>query len=237
MLSETVVTEKEVNGVEMLGGTASSELFEKLESVEEGCQKLAEFLKLKKPVSRDVFISMVEDSTYAANIIMTRNSHSFLQHMLANPTRQWSEQDEVLKPSHSVQVSSEKNVITAKEELSKTQVIERSNAQLLKKAARSLLVWSGAGAKMVSDEVYETRLSACNQCPHYIEPPEKLVYKASSLLSKKSSNKVCNLCGCVGTNKAKLATESCPDVDPDRPGYTRWGEVQEREVEIVNASL
>lgn len=184
--------------------------FDQLNSIEEGCDKLAQFLNLDEPVTRDVFFSMIEDSTYAANIIMTRHSRTFLDYLLRSPPRRF-----VSGPDNS----------TAQPE-----VIERSNTQLLKKAAQSLLIWSGSGAQLVSDEVYQTRLSACAACPHYIEPPKKLLYKAAELLSKSMSNnmpnKVCNLCGCVTANKAKLATESCPDNHLHRPGYSRWNELQ-----------
>ena len=186
--------------------------FDKLDSIEDGCHKLAQFLKLEKPVSRDVFVSMVEDSTYAANIIMTRESGSFLHHLLACPPRRFN------SPTDNPPAA--------------TEVIERSNTELLIKAAQSLLVWSGSGAQMASEEVYETRLSACVACPHYVEAPNKLLYKAAAFLSSKGStkspNKLCNLCGCVTANKAKLATESCPDDHPERPGYTRWNEVQSK---------
>jgi|GEM_PF-561325 len=192
--------------------------FDQFESVEEGCRKLAQFLKLEKPVSRDVFVSMVEDSTYAANIIMTRHSGNFLNHLLASPPHRFTAEGDSM--------------------LAQGKIIERSNTQLLKKAAQSLLVWTGSGAQLASDEVYQSRLSACAACPHYIEPPKKLIYKAAALLatrtstekstgkSKSKSNKMCNLCGCITANKAKLATEFCPDSHPDRPGYTRWNEPQ-----------
>ncbi len=179
-------------------------MFKNVQSVEDGCEKIAGFLKLDKPVNRDVFISVVEDTTYAGNIMMTRNTPTFLNYLLENPSRLWTEAETDVHD-------------TAK-------VIERSNVELLRKAAQSLLVWSGSGAQVVDDETYKRRLAACETCPHYIEPPKKLIYKAVSLLSKGKSRKICNLCGCVSINKAKLATESCSDSHTDLPGYTRWGE-------------
>lgn len=174
-----------------------------INSVEEGCEKLSQFLSLDQPVSRDVFISTVEDPTYAGNLIMTRGAPAFFHQVLSHPTRTWKKSG------------------SASDETS----IERANLELLSKAAKSLWTWSRSGMVKVDDETYTRRLKACGACPHYIDPPIKLAYQVVSLFSKNNTNhKICNLCGCVTHNKARMATESCPDKHPDHQGYTRWME-------------
>lgn len=182
----------------------SSLVFTEMESPEEGCRKLADFLNLDTPVSKDVFISIVEDIEYANNVITCRRTPNFLNHLLNNPSRRWQAPENT--------------------ETQQTQQHKRSNAALMLKAAQSLFTWSTSGIQQTSEQHYQQRLAACNACPHYIDAPNKLAYRAGALMAKNKAVKICNLCGCISVNKAKMVTESCPDKHPNRPGYTRWGE-------------
>ena len=56
-------------------------------------------------------------------------------------------------------------------------------------------LWAGT-SPLVSEATAQARDAVCTMCPHF-------------------SAQVCNLCGCIAPLKARLSTETCPDV-PDR---------------------
>ncbi len=178
--------------------------FSTIGSVEEGCEKLAAFLGLEEPVSRDVFLSAVEDSTYAANLHVARTEPSFLRHVLGQPTRSWNELRQ--KPPSKPQ--------------------ERSNGELLTRAAKSLFRWTRKGFKRVDEVTFRRRLAACRACPHHVRKPAKVLYAvAGALLSKdEREQRICDLCGCLAATKARFEHESCPDRHPVDGELTRWGE-------------
>jgi hypothetical protein len=101
---------------------------------------------------------------------------------------------------------------------------EPSAVGLLAKAARSLWAWSRSGLQYVSDETYRHRLAACAVCPHHRGSPRGAIYAIAAKVVGGTDPRICGLCGCVTVTKARMASESCPDTAPDRPGLTRWGE-------------
>lgn len=174
--------------------------FREFTTLDEGRAALATLLNLPHPVEADVLISAIEDPDYARNLIVSRNAPPFLNHLLAHPPRR------AATAAGNDSASDGANGI--------------GNAALVGKAAKSLWAWAKSGLEMVSDEVYQHRLSACAQCPHHIEPPQRMVYT----LAGAAGRSVCDLCGCVTARKARLPHEACPSEDPQRAGFSRWGE-------------
>ena len=174
----------------------SLQAFREFTTLDEGRAALAALLNLPQPVDADVLISAIEDPDYARNLIVSRNTPAFLQHLLSHPPKRADRSP--AQPSGELP----------------------SDAALVAKAAKSLWAWAKSGMEMVSDEIYQQRLSACSVCPHHVEPPQRMVYK----LAGASGRTVCDLCGCVTARKARLPHETCPAEDPQRPGVSRWAE-------------
>jgi hypothetical protein len=85
-----------------------------------------------------------------------------------------------------------------------------TNRQLLKRASVAVSHWAATGFRRVSEEEYQRRLSVCASCDHQINAPkDKFLYKLLSTASEHP--KICNLCGCMLTKKARLVSEKCPD--------------------------
>lgn len=195
--------------------------FSNLSSIDEGCSKLGAYLGLDGPVSKDVFISAAEDPTYANNLFLSRVHPPFLRHVLNQPTKQWTD-----RPA----VRNDKNKTAT----------ERSNGELLGRAARSFLKWTQGGFRKVDGATYQRRLAACQSCPHHIEPPDKIIYAVAGVLQRNLSQqqcnqnerqdnqavqqRICDLCGCLTASKARFEHEFCPADHPDQPGLTRWNE-------------
>lgn len=69
--------------------------------------------------------------------------------------------------------------------------------------------WARDGFGVVDPAVHARRLEACATCEHHVPPPPTLLYA----LGKKvvgSDSKICRLCGCFVSKKARLARETCP---------------------------
>lgn len=93
------------------------------------------------------------------------------------------------------------------------------DAALLRSAAKSFWTWAKSGMQTVSDEIYRSRLAACESCPHLGKAPgDRALYKLAG------TGPICTLCGCKVASKARLATDGCPGRDPSDPTLTRWGE-------------
>jgi len=171
--------------------------FHEYASLAEGCTELGAFLGLDGPVSEDVFVGAMQDPVYARNLIISRSAPTFLKALLDKPPQR--------EPV--------------------TERSEKTNIELLAKAAKSLWNWTRSGMETVSDEVYRRRLDRCAVCPHFATPPNRAIYNlGAAFAADTQERKICALCGCVTANKARMATENCPGDDPDRPGFTRWGE-------------
>lgn len=99
---------------------------------------------------------------------------------------------------------------------------DRSNLQLLGKAAKSLLKWGASGFGYADEALYATRISACSSCEYLRDAPAKAVYNLK--MSSDTDNRICSACGCVASRKARLATESCPVKSMKDATLNRWGE-------------
>lgn len=99
---------------------------------------------------------------------------------------------------------------------------DKSNLQLLTRAASSLLKWGASGFGFAADDVYEKRLNTCLSCEYLREAPDKAVYNVK--MSKQTDERVCSACGCVASRKARLRSESCPVKHPEDASLNRWGE-------------
>ncbi|WP_160710826.1 hypothetical protein [Chitinophaga solisilvae] len=99
---------------------------------------------------------------------------------------------------------------------------DKSNLQVLAKAASSLLKWGKSGFGFAPEEVFEKRFSACVSCEYLREAPDKVVYKLA--MSKQTDDRICSACGCVASRKARLRSESCPVRNEKDPSLNRWGE-------------
>lgn len=172
--------------------------FREFATIEEGCIELGTFLGLSAPVSADVFFSMTQDATYARNLIIARSAPAFLDVLLDNPPHRFAPNRDAA---------------------------DRPAIALLAKAARSLWAWSRSGLRTVADETFQRRLAACAACPHHRDPPDRAIYEfAAKMAGNNGTRQICALCGCLTPSKARMSSESCPDTDPARPGFTRWGE-------------
>lgn len=69
--------------------------------------------------------------------------------------------------------------------------------------------WARDGFGVTDPAVHARRLGACATCEHHVPPPPNLLYA----LGKKvigDESKICRLCGCFVSKKARLARETCP---------------------------
>ena len=171
--------------------------FREYASLAEGCSELGALLGLAGPVSEEVFLGAMQDPVYARNLIISRSAPAFLKVLLDKPPQ----------PAPAATRS------------------EKTNVELLAKAAKSLWNWTRSGMESVSDEVYRRRLQRCAACPHHTTAPDRAIYRLGAAFTDDTQErKICALCGCVTANKARMATENCPGDDPDHSGFTRWGE-------------
>lgn len=179
-----------------------------LTSVEDGCLQIGRYLGLNGPITRDAFIAIIDNPTYATELFTARGASVFRDHLLAHPQCRR-------------QIRTGKTDATTAQ---KATVNELSNAALLAKAAHSFLVWGRGGFKTADDALFQQRMAACEACPHHTATPDKLAYKLAAALSGNANRKICGLCGCVTGKKARLRDERCPGPHPKRPGYSRWGD-------------
>jgi hypothetical protein len=96
---------------------------------------------------------------------------------------------------------------------------ELTTAELAGQVAHSLLRWAKTGFSVVDEATLQRRKTACAGCPNLSAPPDRAIYKLVL-----SDDQICNLCGCKVSLKTRLPSEACPDLHPELPGMTRWGE-------------
>lgn len=170
---------------------------ESSEAIDQQCVEMAAILGVDDPVTPQVLEAAVLDSTYAHNLLVCRGNQDYLSYLLAHPP------------------------------LTKTQSVEEGSDRisLLRRAAESLVLWARTGFSTVTEDTYRTRLEACDQCPNLRTPPagKRILYRIGGATA--SDRSVCVKCGCVVTVKARRLTDTCPDPDPERPGFNRWGEL------------
>lgn len=105
------------------------------------------------------------------------------------------------------------------------QVEEPSTLELGGRLAQAMVRWGRTGFTVVDDATRARRLSACAACPHRIEARRHPTLHR--WLADGERPQVCGLCGCALARKTRLGSERCPDEDPARPGFDRWGHPRE----------
>lgn len=170
-----------------------------IKSIDEGKEKLANLLGLKEPVSDIVFFAAIHSHSYFHNLMTCKDNPDMLNYLLNNPP--------LLE-----KVSNEAENIN-----------EKTTMQLMAKVAKSMIEWSKTGFSKVDDLTYEKRINVCMNCRFLKDPPEKLAYKFATLTKKERfERKICALCGCIISNKARLPHETCPLNHPTIKGKNMW---------------
>lgn len=103
---------------------------------------------------------------------------------------------------------------------------DASTVVLTGRVTKALVRWARTGFSTVEEQVYRERRAACAACPHQIEA--KRHPTLHRMMADGESPKVCGRCGCSLTRKARMSSERCPDEDPRRPGFNRWGQPHEQ---------
>jgi hypothetical protein len=183
--------------MQMLGG-------EQVESWQQLCQRVGNYLGLEGPAPDAVVQRALDDPIYARNLQICRNQSQMLALLFDEAMKGGSMKDTVnLHPAH-------------------------GTGDLVLRAAKAFASWARSGFDTVDDATYQKRLQACQRCPHLRESPDHTLYRLMQngvMQSGERRQTICGLCGCVTARKAKLATESCPGEDPSQPGRNRWGQL------------
>lgn len=103
-----------------------------------------------------------------------------------------------------------------------SQVKAKSDIEILQKVSVTLVNWAKTGFAIADEATYQKRLQHCMQCPNIADAPPKVIYKI--ITANQSNEKMCQLCGCIVSKKARIASESCPDMHPHLDQWTRWEE-------------
>lgn len=175
-----------------------SDLIEATGSVDEQRERLARLLGLEEPVSVDVLTSAIGDREYARNLMLCKDAPALRDFLLQNPPRR---QDPGGGESKG-----------------------HSTRELVASAAQSFWSWTRSGFAVVDEERFEQRFAACLECPNLVEPPSKRVYKLIGATGADPKSKICALCGCVASKKARLPHETCPAPHASVDGMNKWGE-------------
>jgi hypothetical protein len=178
------------------------------DSFDDLCLRLGDFLGIGKAVPLKVLLRAINDPAYANDLIVSRNMPGFLQPLFDDPQT-------AFYATHDVQGREQ----------------EKSNSELLSKAARAFIGWGKTGFSVVDQTTLERRENACLACPNLTAPEKALQKLAASRLDagkigRRTGNKVCTLCGCNVSKKIRLPGEACPDNHPAEAGKNRWGEPQ-----------
>lgn len=158
---------------------------------------LARILGVSGRISDKVLQAATEDPLYAHHLVASRHTPEFLEVLLKNP------------PSP----------LTGDEGPRL-----HSSAELTRKAATALFKWAATGFRTVDQGVYKNRLSACDTCPNLTAPSQALPYRLLWPFNREGDRRICRICGCFVSQKARLSSEVCPDANPARPSVSRWGE-------------
>jgi len=167
-----------------------------LDSTAEDCARFGELIGLGRPVTSEVFARAVDDPEYARNLILCRESPP-LRDFLLGQAKEWAVPPEPAP-------------------------VEKTSLELVAKAAESFWAWTKSGFALVDQATYSKRYDACLACPHLRAAPTLLAYKLAG--ADENRNRVCGLCGCVASRKARLPHETCPGAHPERSGFNRWEE-------------
>ncbi|WP_319414328.1 hypothetical protein [uncultured Cohaesibacter sp.] len=84
------------------------------------------------------------------------------------------------------------------------------------------------GQEVVEENVLSKRLKACESCPHLEEAPDTKLYHLGRRILRPDGDKICGLCGCFVSEKAKRKAEGCPASMTGTSLLSRWGEPIEK---------
>jgi len=166
--------------------------------------RLGNWLRLRDPVSEEVLIAVVSHPSYARRLAAARGFPDAVAWLIARPP---------------ALPESARRMVDAM-----TRDAGPGTAGLLASAAKALMRWTTDGFRFVDEETRQRRWAACQTCPHLTEPSGKGLHQAIKLMRPEA--KICGLCGCIASAKARLRHEQCPDADPDDPSQTRWTKAQ-----------
>jgi hypothetical protein len=178
-------------------------------SVDQQRADLAELLGLAEPVPADVLLSAVSDREYARNLLLCKDAPVMLNFLLASPP-------------HRGAVATE--AAAGQPPVAEPLAVDHSTGQLLGAASKSFWAWTKSGFAVVDEATYQRRYGTCLECPDLVEPPRKRIYQIIGAADAADSSKVCQLCGCVASKKARLPHEGCPAEHAELAGMNRWGE-------------
>lgn len=172
-----------------------------VKEIEEGKEKLAGLLCLKEPVNENVFFAAIHNHTYFHNLMVCKDAPDMLNYLLNNPP-------DIERLVNGIEKADEK-----------------STMQLMSKVMKSMIEWMKTGFLNVDDLTYNRRIKACMNCRFLKDLPQNLAYKFATLTKKERfEKKICALCGCVISSKAKLQHEKCPLNHPVLKGRNMWDE-------------
>ena len=163
-------------------------------------QELTALLGLGETVSDRAYFRAVNDRTYLHNLLCSRGTP--LLETLLNDTGDYF---------------SDKQPINHK-----NTKVNRSPDKLLLRFAKSMIKWGKSGFAKVDEATYNRRLAACSTCNLLSSVPNQFLYKL--VKNKHGHSGICASCGCIVSKKALIATDTCPEKHPGKPGINRWGE-------------
>jgi hypothetical protein len=188
-------------------------------TVSELREQLGRWLRIGRPVSREVLVAALTDPAYRRRIGFARRTPEALEWLLARPPALPASAEQMLPASvEQVLPASTAELVDGGLE----DELAQSAGALARRAGGSLVKFFASGFATVDDETRERRWAACQACPHLADPPSSGVHRVTRIVRPEA--KVCGLCGCLAAAKVRAAHEHCPGVDPLDPGRTRWGE-------------
>jgi hypothetical protein len=174
------------------------------QSWKDAVDRFTALLDAERAIPEAVLHRAMLDSVFAHRLLISRRSPKFLDALINDPDNARYLPEPLPQDRETAEPA------------------PQSNLALLAKAGKALARWGMTGFAHVDAEVFERRLSACEACPNLVAPPDLAVYRMTANTERKKT--VCSKCGCVVRNKARMSTESCPAVHPDKPDRTRWDE-------------
>jgi hypothetical protein len=174
------------------------------ESIDELRARFARVLGREEPVPVAAFLRATDDPSYCSYLLASRGTPGFLEPLLSDPANARYEPGEAAS---------------------------QSNVALAGRAAKALITWGRAGFSVADADTIERRELACLACPHLGEPKAAVqrmlpAKRVSAESGRRTGNKICTQCGCQVAKKIRVPTEQCPVDDPERPGFSRWGEAR-----------
>lgn len=167
--------------------------------------RLGEILNLEGPAPTDVLRRVGEDQKYMQYLVMLRDAPRLQRPLIDGVRKGWEPSQEALADEAEAQA-----------ELP-------SSAALAVKATKAFAKWGATGFRKIEHAEFEARWAACQACPNFKAPPDRVIYQGMKMVSSQDNN-VCGLCGCTAKSKARMPTETCPGTDPNDPTRTRWGQ-------------